>query len=83
MKTKTELETQPETEQEAERATEGLAKKAEITPGNGNKAALPETKAGGAQRGGPGIERAMNRQPPDADLPDGDPTADDDINASV
>ena len=34
--------------------------------GNGNNYELDETKRGGAQSGGPGIDRARERQPPDA-----------------
>ena len=34
--------------------------------GNGNNYELDQTKRGSAQTGGPGIDRAKERQPPDA-----------------
>lgn len=34
--------------------------------GNGNNYDAAETKRGGAQTGGPGIDRAREKQPPDA-----------------
>lgn len=49
--------------------TERLAKENEVRTSNGNQRQPQPSKPGGAERGGPGIETAHDRQPPDSTLP--------------
>jgi hypothetical protein len=62
-----------ESKEQMKRSTEQVAREvASNDPkgqhGNGNNQELPETKRGGAQAGGPGIEKARANQPPDATI---------------
>lgn len=50
----------------AEVARDVQAQDPKAQKGNGNNYELEETKTGNAQKGGPGIEKASERQPPDA-----------------
>lgn len=48
------------------RIVDHVAADAKTETSNGNREELDESKSGGAQRGGPDIEKADDRQPPEA-----------------
>lgn len=49
---------------------QNVAPEDQIETSNGNRESLDDTKVGGsAQRGGPGIEKAIDRMPPDSTRP--------------
>lgn len=54
------------TKKEMRDLTEQVAKENEVITGNGNKLDLADDKPGGAERGGPGLSKARDVQPPAA-----------------
>ena len=57
------------TKKEMRDLTEQVAKENAVITGNGNKHDLAEDKPGGAERGGPGLSKARDVQPPAATRP--------------
>ena len=51
-----------------EEQTEQVARENEVTTGNGNREHV-SGKPGSAEKGGPDLEKAQERQPPDATRP--------------
>ena len=48
--------------------TEQVAREVKVTTGNGNREQVSD-KPGSAEKGGPDLEKAQDRQPPDATRP--------------
>ena len=58
------------TKKEMRDLTEQVARENAVVTGNGNKLDLADDKPGGAERGGPGLSRARDEQPPAATRPE-------------